>query len=243
MQRNEPSAGGDHNNWVHFIRKNTMKRVTLLAGLFAGQAMLVGAASAQVNGYAVASDGSNWRSSYGQCWRAGYWTPALATEACDPDLVPKAAAPAPAPVAAAPVAPAPAAKPVFERATFSVDVLFEFDKAVLKEEGQRQLDALASQISAVQLDVVVAVGHADRIGGVKYNQKLSERRANAIKDYLVSKGIAANRVYAEGKGEAQPVTGDKCRKMGPENKRNTKLIACLQPDRRVEIEVVGTRQK
>ncbi len=235
-------AGATQNEKVLFYGKNIMKRVTLLAALLAGQAMLAGAAGAQENGYAVASDGMNWKSFHGQCWRTGYWTPALATEACDPDLMPKAAAPVVAPRVAE-AAPAPAPKPVFERATFSVDVLFEFDKAVLKEEGQKQLDTLADQIRNVALDVVVGVGHADRIGHPDYNQKLSERRANAIKDYLMTKGIPANRLYAEGKGELQPVTGDKCRNMGKENKYNLKLINCLQPDRRVEIEVVGTRQK
>ena len=89
--------------------------------------------------------------------------------------------------------------------------------------------------------MIIAVGHTDRIGSEAYNQKLSIRRAEAVKAYLISKGIQPNRVYTEGKGEKQPVTGDKCRNLGPENQGNKKLIACLQPDRRVDVEVVGTR--
>jgi OOP family OmpA-OmpF porin len=98
-----------------------------------------------------------------------------------------------------------------------------------------------SKAKAIKLEVVIAVGHADRIGDDKYNQALSERRAAAVKSYLVGKGIEANRVYAEGKGEKQPVTGDKCKNMGAENVKNKKLVECLQADRRVDIEVIGTK--
>jgi OOP family OmpA-OmpF porin len=91
----------------------------------------------------------------------------------------------------------------------------------------------------VSVEVVIAIGHADRLGSDAYNQKLSVRRADAVKAYLASKGTAQNRVYTEGKGKKQPVSGDKCKAMG--NNRSPKLIECLQPDRRVEIEVIGTR--
>ena len=85
--------------------------------------------------------------------------------------------------------------------------------------------------------MIIAVGHADRFGTDAYNQKLSEKRAAAVKEYLVGKGMEANRVYTEGKGKKQPVTkADQCK--GPKSK---KTIACLQPDRRVEIEVIGTK--
>ncbi len=119
---------------------------------------------------------------------------------------------------------------------------FDFDQAVLKPEGKAQLDDLANKIRGINLEVVIAIGHADVIGSDAYNQKLSVRRAEATKAYLVSKGIEPNRVYTEGKGEKQPVTGDKCKKLGPEHRSNKKLVACLAPDRRVEIEVIGTRQ-
>ena len=90
----------------------------------------------------------------------------------------------------------------------------------------------------INLEVVIAIGHADWIGTDEYNQRLSVRRAESVKAYLVAKGLEGNRVYTEGKGEKQPVTGDKCSKT---EKKSKKLIECLQPDRRVEIEVIGTK--
>jgi len=85
--------------------------------------------------------------------------------------------------------------------------------------------------------VILAVGHTDRLGSDAANQKLSEKRAAAVKEYLVSKKIDANRVYTEGKGEKQPVTGDKCKG----DKATKALVDCLQPDRRVAIELIGTK--
>src|SRR6266849_5176434 len=156
---------------------------------------------------------------------------------------PPAPPPAPAPeLKPAPPAPAPKPKPAAEKLTFAATVGFDFDQAVLKPEGKAQLDDLANKIRGINLEVVIAIGHADVIGSDAYNQKLSVRRAEATKAYLVSKGIEPNRVYTEGKGEKQPVTGDKCKKLGPEHRSNKKLVACLAPDRRVEIEVIGTRQ-
>src|SRR5213594_2151852 len=128
---------------------------------------------------------------------------------------PPAPPPAPAPeVKPAPPPPAPKPKPAAEKVTFAGTVHFDFDKAELRPEGKATLDELANKV----------------------------RGAEAIKAYLVSKGIEPNRIYTEGKGEKQPVTGDKCKKMGPEQRSNKKLVACLAPDRRVEIEVIGTRQ-
>ncbi len=156
---------------------------------------------------------------------------------------PPAPPPAPAPeVKPAPPPPAPKPKPAAEKVTFAGTVHFDFDKAELRPEGKATLDELANKVRGINLEVVIAIGHADMIGSDAYNQKLSVRRAEAIKAYLVSKGIEPNRIYTEGKGEKQPVTGDKCKKMGPEQRSNKKLVACLAPDRRVEIEVIGTRQ-
>ena len=185
-------------------------------------------------GYAIDQRGYVAKSGTGLCWRTGYWTPAMAIEECDPDLVKKPeAAPAPAaPVAAPAVTPKPAA----EKVTLSADALFDFDKAVLRPEGKAKLDKLAEDVKGINLEVVIATGHADRIGTDAYNQKLSERRAATVKEYLVGKGIEPNRIFAEGKGETQPVTKPgQCK--GPKSK---KVIECLQPDRRVEIEVIGT---
>jgi OmpA-OmpF porin, OOP family len=157
---------------------------------------------------------------------------------------PPAPPPAPAPeIRPAPPPPAPAPKPAAEKVTSAATVGFDFDQAVVKPEGKARLDDLASKVRGINLEVVIAIGHADAIGSDAYNQKLSVRRAEAIKAYLVSKGIEPNRIYTEGKGEKQPVTGDKCKKLGPEQRSNKKLVACLAPDRRVEIEVIGTRQQ
>ena len=229
-------------------------RLCTRAAFAAALAFAAGAQAQNTSGYVVDTRGDYVKSGFGLCWRTGYWTPALATLECDPDLVPKPAAaitpkpapsvaPPPAPAPAPAAAPKPAVQPVSERVTLSADVLFEFDRAVLTAQGRKGLDDLHARMSPVAVEVVIVIGHADRIGASRYNQRLSERRAEAVKAYLASRGVAASRIYGEGKGEAQPVTGDKCRDMGAENRRNAKLVACLQPDRRVEIEVVATRAR
>ena len=210
-----------------------MKKLNKVAILFA-TAALATAAGAQVK----AADGGktidNWQNGTGElvwkngtnelCWRDSNWTPATAAEGCDGALV-KAAQPAPAAAApAAPVAPAATASKV----TFAADAFFDFDKSVLKPEGKAKLDDLASKVQGIHLEVIVAVGHTDSVGSDAYNQKLSERRAQAVKAYLESKGIDKSRVYTEGKGEKQPVADNKTKEGRAKN-------------RRVEIEVVGTR--
>jgi OOP family OmpA-OmpF porin len=195
--------------------------------------------------YAIDGRGEVVVDPYGLCWRTSSWTPAAAAKdpagcTCDKDLLPKDVC-APKPVAAA-VAPPPPKRPVAVpdkvKETIAADALFDFDKAVLRPEGRAKLDDVVAKSRQLALEVVIAVGHTDRFGSDAYNQKLSERRAGAVKDYLVSKGIPANRIYTEGKGEKQPVTkpGD-CK--GP---KSPKVIACLQPDRRVDIEIIGVRQ-
>ena len=112
--------------------------------------------------------------------------------------------------------------------TFATDTFFDSDKAVLKPESQAKLTDLVEKTKAVNLEVVIAVGHTDAVGTDGYNQKLSIRRADAVKNFLVSKGIEKNRIYTEGKGEKQPVADNKTSEGRAKN-------------RRVEVEVVGTR--
>lgn len=139
------------------------------------------------------------------------------------------------------VAPAPAPAPVVEtkRFTLKSDVLFTFNKATLKPEGQQALDQLYSQLSSMDPKdgSVVVLGFTDRIGSEQYNQKLSEKRAQSVVDYLVSKGIPSNKISARGMGKSNPVTGNTCDSV----KGRNALIDCLAPDRRVEIDVKGIK--
>jgi OOP family OmpA-OmpF porin len=186
--------------------------------------------------YVIDQRGEVVTSGTGLCWRTGFWTPAAAANdpagcKCDKDLLPRE-------VCEPPVAKAmPAAKPAGDKITVAADALFDFDKATLRPAGKAKLDEVVAKSKAIKLEVIIAVGHTDRFGSDAYNQKLSERRAAAVKTYLVSKGIDANRVYTEGKGKKNPVTkADQC--PGPKSK---KVIECLQPDRRVDIELIGTK--
>jgi OOP family OmpA-OmpF porin len=216
------------------IIKNALV-VALLAGIGFS-------ATAQERVYVIDSRDVVAKSGTGLCWRTGYWTPAAAAAdkagcECDKDLLPKEACAPKLADATTPAAPVAGPKPTGEKVTVAADALFDFNKAVLRPEGKAKLDELVSKAAAIKLEVILAVGHTDRLGGDAYNQKLSEKRAAAVKEYLVAKGIEANRVYTEGKGEAQPVTGDKCKG----NAKTKALIDCLQPDRRVDIEVIGTK--
>ena len=188
-------------------------------------------------------DGNVWKNGTRElCWRDNFWTPATALADCDGALKPVVApepAPAPVPVAPAPVAPAPVAPPAAapaviapvpssEKVTYAADAFFDFNKADLKPEAKSKLDDLVSKTKEINLEVIIAVGHTDSIGGDAYNDKLSVKRAESIKTYLTSKGVEANRVYTEGKGKKQPVADNKTEEGRKKN-------------RRVEIEVVGTR--
>ena len=182
----------------------------------------------------TSANGIVWKNGTNEyCWRNNYWTPATAVAECDGALKPPpAAAPeAPAAPAAAPApAPAPAVVPVpvSEKVTFAADAFFDFDKSVLKAEGKAKLDDVVSKLGSINLEVIIAVGHTDSIGTEAYNQALSVRRSEAVKSYLIAKGVDKNRVYTEGKGEKQPVADNKTADGRAKN-------------RRVEIEVVGTK--
>ncbi|BBP05978.1 membrane protein [Sulfuriferula plumbiphila] len=193
-------------------------------------------------GYLVDSNGKVVKNNYGECWHTGYWTPAMATSECDPKLVKKEETPEP--VMAAPAAqPAPQPQPapaavMPQKVTLSADALFDFDKSTLKPAGKTTLDDLVRDLNAAKYDEIQVTGHTDRIGSDAYNLKLSERRADSVKDYLVSKGIPANLINAKGVGKANPVT-----KPGEcAGRKSPKVIACLQPDRRVEVEVTATKE-
>jgi OOP family OmpA-OmpF porin len=183
----------------------------------------------------TSANGIVWKNGTNEyCWRNNVWTPATALAQCDGALKP----PAPAAAAAAPAAPAatpaPAAAPavvpvpVSEKVTFAADAFFDFDKSVLKAEGKAKLDDVVSKLGSINLEVIIAVGHTDSVGTDGYNQALSVRRSEAVKSYLIGKGVDKNRVYTEGKGEKQPVADNKTSDGRAKN-------------RRVEIEVVGTK--
>ena len=181
------------------------------------------------------------RDPFGLCWRTGYWTPADAVPGCDlpicvePEKLengkcvapPPPVAPAPAPAPMPAPAPKPVPVPTAQKVSFAADAFFDFDKSVLKPEGKAKLDEVTSKLGAINLEVIIAVGHTDSVGSDEYNQKLSVRRAEAVKAYIISKGVDATRVYTEGKGEKQPVADNKTAEGRAKN-------------RRVEIEVVGT---
>ena len=163
----------------------------------------------------VNSNGIVWKNGTNElCWRNANWTPATAAPGCDGAIA--------APAAAA--SPKAAAK-----VTLNADALFDFDKSVLKPAAISSLNSLAGKVKSLTLEVIVAVGHTDSIGTDAYNQKLSIRRAEAVKKYLVSQGIEAKRIYVEGKGESQPVADNKTAEGRAKN-------------RRVQIEAIGTRK-
>lgn len=213
------------------------KTKSIVFALIAGLGVAAGVAQAQERVYLIDSRGAVVKDNFDLCWRTGYWTPAAAANdpagcECDKALMPAGKCDPAAVVAA------PKKAIVSEKVKLAADALFDFNKAVLRAEGKAKLDDAAAKAKSINLEVIIAVGHTDRIGSDAYNQKLSEKRAAAVKAYLVSKGIEANRIYTEGKGEKQPVTAGKC---GKSEKKSKALIDCLQADRRVEIEFVGSK--
>ena len=218
-----------HIVWFYLHQKRKMMNTKTKLGLLVASVAMaasgaVCAAVAPANPYVQAA-GQTLMTNFGLCVRTGYWTPALAEAQgalgqncqCDTDII-KCEAGA-------------------ERITLSADTLFAFDKAVLKPEGVAKLTELTSRMSGLTLDVVMIDGYADRIGGAAYNQKLSQRRADAVKTFL------AARIHAEGKGQADPVVNCPNPSAKGEIKTFKQLVECLQPNRRAVIEVKGTRNK
>jgi OOP family OmpA-OmpF porin len=228
-----------------------MKKLNKVAMLFASAVLAAPVASmAAAHGGMPAKSVDNWRNvdsalvwkngTNELCWRDAFWTPATAAANCDgaiappPPPPPPAPPPPPPPPRAAPPAPPPPPPPppapVSEKVTFAADAFFDVDKSVLKPEAKAKLDDLVDKTKGINLEVIIAVGHTDSDGSDKYNQALSMRRSEAVKEYLVTRGVEKNRVYTEGKGEAQPVADNKTKEGKSKN-------------RRVEIEVVGTRTR
>ncbi len=224
-----------------------MKNLNKVAMLFASAALATAASAQTIDNWRNGTSELVWKNGTNElCWRDTNWTPATAAATCDGAIVakPPMAAPAtapatpptgappavtpPRPAASAPAAPATPPPPVVSKVTFAADAFFDTGKSVVKSEGKAKLDDLVGKVKDINLEVVIAVGHTDSVGSDASNQKLSVRRAEAVKAYLVSKGIEKNRVYTEGKGEKQPVADNKTKEGRAKN-------------RRVEIEVVGTR--
>jgi OOP family OmpA-OmpF porin len=190
-------------------------------------ALALAFAAVTATGAASAQTIDNWRNPFGNvwkngtnelCWRDAFWTPATGVPGCDGVPVAQAARPTP---------PTPSAAKI----VLNADTFFDFDKSVLKPEGRQTLDQLAQQVQSPTfgLESIIAVGYTDSIGTVKYNLALSQRRAAAVKSYLVSKGIDPNRIYTEGKGKSNPIASNA-------------TAAGRAKNRRVEIEVIGTRR-
>jgi OOP family OmpA-OmpF porin len=229
----------------NLIVPNGLLMATVIA--LSAAAPQVAAQNTDSSAYVKDTSGDIVRSGSNLCWHTGYWTPAMAICACDPDVAQActrptpiaAVAPPPPPPQSAPAPTPRAVTPVHQKVTLKADTLFDFDKSTLRPEGRRELDDLVKELNMIDIDSIIDIGHADRFGSDAYNLKLSLRRAESVKAYLVGKGVPANRIFTDGKGETQPVTRPgECK--GPATK---KVIACLQPDRRVEIEVIGTQTR
>ncbi len=186
-------------------------------------ALTLAVAAMSATGAVSAQTVDNWQNPFGDvwmngtnelCWRDSFWTPATGIAGCDGVPVAQAEAPVVAPTAT--------------KVVINADTFFDFDKSTLKPEGRQVLDQIASQVQGINLETLIAIGNTDSIGTEEYNMGLSIRRADSVKDYLVSKGVPADRIYTEGKGELNPIASNATAAGRAEN-------------RRVEIEIVGSR--
>jgi OOP family OmpA-OmpF porin len=185
-------------------------------------------ANAEISGYWQNQGDDMVRNGSGTCVRTGNWTPELATAKCDPDLMPKTAAAPADPVPEARVAAAP--MPVTEKVAMEADALFDTDKSDIKLKGKEALDEVVRKLdlAGAELGLIVSTGHTDSTGRVEYNEDLSLRRAEAVKAYLISKGVDSNHIKTAGAGESQPFADNATAEGRAEN-------------RRVEIVVSSTR--
>ena len=179
-------------------------------------AIAFAAVSASGIAYAQPKTNDNWMNGQNElvwkngtnelCWQNNFWTPATASADCGK----------------------PKANPMADKVSIKAEALFDFDKAIVKPEGKKLLDQVVAQQKAIKLETIIAIGHTDSIGSDAYNQGLSERRAAAVKAYLVTQGIDANRITASGKGKTQPVA-------------DNKTAAGRQKNRRVDVEIIGSK--
>jgi OmpA-OmpF porin, OOP family len=220
----------------------TKKQIGLAAACALALGVLSGTAVAQVQSdeKALVTDtrGTHVTSGSGLCVRSSFGPPPAWTEGCHAAVpIAQYVAPTPAP-AAVPVAAAAATPlPVYEKVVFDANVLFDSDKSALRPAGRDTLDEFVGKIKGLESQSMMAVGYADRMGSDASNQALSQHRVDAVKTYLVSKGIAADRVRTSARGETQPSTSQgECK-----DANNAKNVACMQPDRHVFVEMSGTR--
>jgi OOP family OmpA-OmpF porin len=201
------------------------------------------------DGYARDLSADVVKSPFGLCWRTSQWTETKAIDGCDATprkvraeavgvpaaVVPQLAepklveAPRPAPVVVVPVAPVPVPVAMRRQAiTLGADASFDTGKAELKPEGQAKLDDLASKLRGLEFDSIRVIGHTDNVGGDAANQRLSQRRADAVKAYLAKRGVQASKIKASGAGKSKPIADNKTAQGKARN-------------RRVEVEINGTR--
>jgi OmpA-OmpF porin, OOP family len=203
-------------------------------------------------GYLLDNRGVLVRSGSGSCIHTGFWTLAMAIAECDatlekkvlPRLVdspPPVVASLPA-VASLPIAPLPVANKqlVYTPYTLQTETLFAYNKSDLGTDGKQQInDGIVGMMKKYPKDgAVLITGHADRIGSDEYNMALSQRRADAVKAYLIEQGIDDKRIETAAKGKSQPIVS--CDKVkGKANRKNEALITCLQPNRRIVLNLNG----
>lgn len=214
----------------------TMMRLVVLA--FLALALTPEMASAQApkteDFTMTASDVVVTRSHPGQCWHYSNWIPTCAIESCDTSGKP-VVVPIVAPTEAKEISQSLPVESLPQKISVSADALFAFDDSALKPEGQALLDDVVHQLNGAIYNVISVTGYADRFGHRTYNQMLSERRANSVKEYLVSRAVLASRIVARGKGATESITrSGECA-----GASSAKVIACLQPDRRVEVAMHG----
>lgn len=225
---------------ITFSKKQTPLSVACAIALVAFSAT-AGAQDREEHGLVSDASGQPVMSGFGLCVHSGFGPAPAWTAGCHP--APAVVAqyiekPAVAPVAVPAVAAVVPAPAIYEKVVFDANVLFDSNKSQLGAAGRDMLDAFVGKIGGLESQSMRAIGYADRMGSDAANQTLSEARVNTVKTYLVSQGIAAQRIETSARGERQPTTyAAECK-----DANNAKNVACMQPDRHVFIEISGTRR-